>query len=44
MLYEVITHGYVAALADHIAQEAKKLTGRPASVEGMPNADSYNFV
>ncbi|MEZ5985524.1 MAG: ribosome silencing factor [Hyphomonas sp.] len=30
---------HVAALADHIAQEAKKLTGRPASVEGMPNAD-----
>lgn len=30
---------HVAALADHISQEAKKLTGRPASVEGMPNAD-----
>ncbi len=30
---------HVAALADHLAQEAKKLTGRPASVEGMPNAD-----
>ena len=28
-----------SSLADHISQEAKKLTGRPASVEGMPNAD-----
>ena len=27
---------HVAALADHISQEAKKLTGRPASIEGMP--------
>lgn len=30
---------HVASLADHVAQEAKKLTGRPASIEGMPNAD-----
>lgn len=30
---------HVAALADHVAQEVKKLTGRPASIEGMPNAD-----
>ena len=30
---------HVAALADHVAQEAKRLTGRPASVEGMANAD-----
>ena len=30
---------HVAALADHLAQDVKKLTGRPASVEGMPNAD-----
>lgn len=30
---------HVAALADHIAQEVKKLTGRSPSVEGMPNAD-----
>jgi ribosome-associated protein len=30
---------HVAALADHLAQEVKKLTGRPAHVEGMPNAD-----
>ncbi len=30
---------HVAALADHIAQDVKKLTGRPASIEGMPNAD-----
>lgn len=30
---------HVAALADHVAQEVKKLTGRAASVEGMPNAD-----
>lgn len=30
---------HVAALADHISQDVKKLTGRPASVEGMPNAD-----
>lgn len=30
---------HVASLADHLAQDAKKLTGRPASVEGMPNAD-----
>ena len=30
---------HVAALADHISQEVKKLTGRPASIEGMPNAD-----
>jgi ribosome-associated protein len=30
---------HVAAMADHIAQEVKKLTGRAPSVEGMPNAD-----
>lgn len=30
---------HVAALADHVAQEVKQRTGRPASVEGMPNAD-----
>lgn len=30
---------HVASLADHIAQECKRLTGRPASIEGMPNAD-----
>ncbi|MEE2920146.1 ribosome silencing factor [Hyphomonas sp.] len=30
---------HVAALADHVVQDVKKLTGRPASVEGMPNAD-----
>lgn len=30
---------HVAALADHVAAEAKRLTGRPASVEGMANAD-----
>merc|ERR1712137_485670 len=30
---------HVAALADHLAQDIKKLTGRPASIEGMPNAD-----
>ena len=30
---------HVAALADHVAQEVKKLTGRSPSVEGMPNAD-----
>lgn len=30
---------HVSALADHVAQEAKRLTGRPASVEGMANAD-----
>ncbi|MEZ5997253.1 MAG: ribosome silencing factor [Hyphomonas sp.] len=30
---------HVASLADHLSQEVKKLTGRPASVEGMPNAD-----
>jgi len=30
---------HVAALAEHVAQEAKRLTGRPASVEGMANAD-----
>ena len=30
---------HVAALADHISQEVKKLTGRTPSVEGMPNAD-----
>ncbi|MFN7055464.1 ribosome silencing factor [Hyphomonas sp.] len=30
---------HVAALADHVAQEVKKLTGRTPSVEGMPNAD-----
>lgn len=30
---------HVAALADHLAQDVKKLTGRPASIEGMPNAD-----
>jgi ribosome-associated protein len=30
---------HVAALADHLAQDVKKLTGRPAHVEGMPNAD-----
>lgn len=30
---------HVAALADHISQEVKKLTGRSPSVEGMPNAD-----
>lgn len=30
---------HVAALADHVAQEVKLRTGRPANVEGMPNAD-----
>ncbi len=30
---------HVASLANNLAQEAKKITGRPASVEGMPNAD-----
>lgn len=30
---------HVSALADHVAQEAKRLTGRPPSVEGMANAD-----
>ncbi len=30
---------HVSALADHVAAEAKRLTGRPASVEGMANAD-----
>lgn len=30
---------HVAALADSVAQEVKKLTGRSPSVEGMPNAD-----
>ena len=30
---------HVAALAEHVTQEAKRLTGRPASVEGMANAD-----
>jgi ribosome-associated protein len=30
---------HVSALADHVAQEAKRLTGRPANVEGMANAD-----
>lgn len=30
---------HVAALADSVAQEVKKLTGRAPSVEGMPNAD-----
>ena len=32
---------HVAALADHVVQDVKKLTGRPASVEGMPNADWF---
>lgn len=30
---------HVAALASNLAHEAKKMTGRPASIEGMPNAD-----
>ncbi len=30
---------HVASLASNLAIEAKKITGRPASVEGMPNAD-----
>lgn len=30
---------HVAALADSLTQAAKQLTGRPANVEGMPNAD-----
>lgn len=30
---------HVAALASHVAEEVKKLTGRKPSVEGMPNAD-----
>lgn len=30
---------HVAALADSVSQEVKKLTGRSPSVEGMPNAD-----
>jgi ribosome-associated protein len=30
---------HVSALAEHVSQEAKRQTGRPASVEGMPNAD-----
>ena len=30
---------HVAALADHLSHQVKKLTGRPANVEGMPNAD-----
>ena len=41
--YMIIASGrsgrHVASLADHLTQEAKRLTGRPASVEGMPNAD-----
>ena len=41
--YMIIASGrsgrHVSALADHVAQEAKRLTGRPASVEGMANAD-----
>ena len=30
---------HVSALAEHVSQEAKRQTGRPPSVEGMPNAD-----
>ncbi len=30
---------HVSALASHVAQEAKRLTGRTPSVEGMANAD-----
>jgi ribosome-associated protein len=30
---------HVASLATHVSQCAKDLTGRPASIEGMPNAD-----
>ncbi|MCL4142488.1 UNVERIFIED_CONTAM: hypothetical protein GTU68_052881 [Idotea baltica] len=30
---------HVASLAAHVGQRAKDLTGRPASIEGMPNAD-----
>lgn len=30
---------HVTALASHVAQEAKRLTGRTPSVEGMANAD-----
>jgi len=30
---------HVGALADHLAKKVKELTGRPASIEGMPNAD-----
>ncbi|MFN4226484.1 MAG: ribosome silencing factor [Hyphomonas sp.] len=30
---------HVSALAEHVAQEAKRLTGRKPSVEGMANAD-----
>lgn len=30
---------HVAALANHVAEEVKKITGRKPSVEGMPNAD-----
>ena len=41
--YMIIASGrsgrHVSALAEHVAQEAKRLTGRPASVEGMANAD-----
>ena len=41
--YMIIASGrsgrHVSSLADHLTQEAKRLTGRPANVEGMPNAD-----
>ncbi len=30
---------HVSALADHLAKKVKDLTGSPASIEGMPNAD-----
>lgn len=30
---------HVSALSDHLMKRAKELTGKPASVEGMPNAD-----
>lgn len=30
---------HVASLADSVMQTAKQVTSRPASVEGMPNAD-----
>lgn len=30
---------HVASLANNLSLEAKKVTGRPANVEGMPNAD-----
>ena len=41
--YMIIASGrsgrHVSSLADNLLQTAKKITGRPANVEGMSNAD-----